>query len=157
MTMEFDLQAIEHIKRLKYAYCRAIDTCDLELLGSILTDDAEVDFHGGTYVFQAQGRDAIVAAIGGAFHEEFVGCHTVHMPVIDVHADGTADGRWRLLDYALNLREDNLTTVGAAEYVDRYVRQEGVWLIRHSSYTRLYERVYREAEPGLTAHLLAGN
>ncbi len=152
--MNYDLQAIESIKRVKYEYCRAIDNCDIERLAAVLTEDAEVDYEGGTYRFQAKGRDEICAAIKTAFHEKFVASHTVHMPVIDVNDDGTAQGQWRLVDYALDLGADNLTTVGSAEYVDHYVLQDGVWLIQRSAYTRVYERVYQDAEPGVTTYVL---
>jgi len=152
--MSLPLEEIERIKQLKYAYSRAIDTCDTERLAILFTEDAEVDYRGGTYRFQAQGRDAIVAAIGRSFHAEFVGSHTVHMPEIVVHDDDTADGLWTLLDYALDLR-DNKATVGAAHYRDRYVKQNGRWLIRRAEYDRVYERVYTERDVGLTAHMLA--
>ena len=152
--MTFDLQAIEAIKRVKYEYCEAIDTCNVELLRSVFAEDVSVDYQGGTYRFQAQGRDNVVKALEQAFHPEFVACHAVTMPIIDVHGDGTADGRWRLIDYAMNLRENNLVTVGAAVYRDKYVLIDGAWKIRHAAYTRIYERVYTETDPALTAHIL---
>ena len=154
--MAFDFEAIERIKRVKYAYCRAIDTCNLDLLASVFTPDATIDYHGGSYRFRASGRDEIVDAIKGAFHEDFVACHSVVHPEIDVHKDATADGRWRLLDYAMNLRQENLVTVGAADVVDRYAVFEGQWRIKSSAYTRLYERVFKEADPALTHYFLGG-
>ncbi|NNE56663.1 MAG: nuclear transport factor 2 family protein [Hellea sp.] len=154
--MTLDLETIEKIKQVKYAYCRGIDTCNLAALKAIFTEDAEIDYHGGTYRFRAQGRDTILEALGGAFHEDFVACHTVHMPIITVNGDGTAKGQWRLLDYAMNLREENMVTIGAAEYYDDYVKQDGLWRIRKSAYTRIYERVFKEPEPALTAYILGG-
>ncbi len=150
------LETMELIKQVKYAYCRAIDTCNLEELERVFTPEAEIDYHGGTYRFQAQGRDKILAAIKASFHEDFVASHTVHMPVINVIDENNATGRWRLLDYAMNLRENNLVTIGAAEYVDDYVRQNGDWRIQKSAYTRIYERVFNETEPALTAYILGG-
>lgn len=154
--MSSKLEIIEEIKQVKYAYCRAIDTCDLAELEKVFIEDAEIDYHGGTYRFQAQGRDKILAAIGGSFHEDFVACHTVHMPIIKLTSDKTATGQWRLLDYAMNLREDNLVTIGAAEYVDDYVLDGDQWRIKKSSYTRIYERVFKESDPALTAYILGG-
>lgn len=154
--MSSKLEIIEEIKQVKYAYCRAIDTCNLAELEKVFIEDAEIDYHGGTYRFQAQGRDKILAAIGGSFHEDFVACHTVHMPIIKLTSDKTATGQWRLLDYAMNLREDNLVTIGAAEYVDDYVLDGDQWRIKKSSYTRIYERVFKESDPALTAYILGG-
>lgn len=152
--MSFDFDAIERIKRVKYLYCRGIDTCDIPLLTSLFTEDASIDYAGGTYRFQAEGRDTILSTLEAAFNKDFVACHTVHHPIIDVHGDGTADGEWRLVDYALNLRENNLTTIGAATYRDKYVLIDGAWKIRRATYTRIYERVFNDPNPALTAHLL---
>jgi hypothetical protein len=149
------LEDIEHIKRLKYRYARALDTGDIDGAGACFTEDAEVDYRGGSYRFALRGRGPIVEALRAAFHPGLVGSHTMHMPIIDVHEDDSADGQWTLLDYALNLHEDNKATVGAAHYRDHYVKRDGQWLIARTEYDRIYERVYRETDPGLTAHMLA--
>jgi len=78
------------------------------------------------------------------------------MPIIKVKDDNSATGQWRLLDYAMNLRENNMVTIGSAEYVDDYVRIDGQWRIQKSAYTRIYERVFNEPEPALTAYILGG-
>lgn len=79
------------------------------------------------------------------------------MPFIDLVSASTATGRWRLLDYAMNLKEDNLVTIGAAEYRDTYEKDtNGSWRIKSSGYERLYERVFNEAEPALTHFFLGG-
>ena len=149
-----DLEAIERIKHVKYRYCRGIDTCDLALLESIFTEDAEIDYIGGSYRFQAKGRDTILQAIEQSFHKDFVAAHSVTHPIIEVKGDGTATGEWRLTDYAINLREDNLTTVGAAEYRDLYRLEDGHWRIARSTYTRIFERVFNEPNPALTFAVL---
>jgi uncharacterized protein (TIGR02246 family) len=153
--MTLRLEDIELIKQLKYKYAYAIDTRDLETLRTLFAQDASIDYRGGTYRFQLTGRDAIVDAMAQAFHAHFVGSHTMHMPVIEVHDDDTAEGRWTLIDYALDLADNNKTTVGTAHYRDRYVREDGRWLIQHTEYDRVYERVFSDPAPGLTAHMLA--
>ncbi|MGF7148169.1 uncharacterized protein (TIGR02246 family) [Sphingomonas zeicaulis] len=153
--MSLRLEDIELIRRLKCTYSRAIDTGDMATVKSLFTEDATVDYRGGSYHVQLSGRAAIVEALAGMFVSSFVGSHTVHMPVIDVHDDDTADGTWTLIDYALNLAEGNKTTVGTAIYRDRYVKRDGRWLIAQSEYDRVYERVYTDPAPGLTAHYLA--
>ena len=154
--MALDLEAIERIKQLKYDYCSAIDTCDLDLLTTVFTEDAAIDYHGGSYRFQADGREAILAAIGGAFHDKFVACHSAIHPRIEILSATTAKGRWRLVDYAMNLRAGNRVTLGAAEYTDDYVHDGEKWRIRRSSYTRLFERVFEEPNPALTHYFLGG-
>ena len=152
--MSLRLEDIELIRRLKYLYCRSLDTCDSSLMTTLLTEDASIDYEGGTYRFQMQGRDAIVEALRQSFHAQFVGCHVVHHPVIDVHDDDTADGHWTLVDYALDMAQGNKTTVGSSFYIDTYVKTDGAWRIKTASYKRVYERVYIERDVGLTAHML---
>lgn len=148
---------VEAIKRVKYNYCNGIDTCDLELLSSIFTPDIEIDYVGGTYRFKAKGKRDVLAAMEQAFHPKFVSCHTVHMPFIDLTGPNEATGRWRLLDYALNLSQGNLVTVGASEYRDRYVKgDDGQWRIKSSGYERIFERVFNEPDPALTHFILGG-
>lgn len=154
--MSLRLEDIELIKQLKYKYCRGIDTCDIALLDSIMTDDMSVDYLGGSYHFQAEGKAAVLAALKAAFHPNFVGSHTVHHPIIEVHDDGTADGHWTLIDYSLNLN-DLRVTQGSSFYKDRYRFEGGQWKLQRASYTRLYEMVETlPARPTLTAHLLGG-
>lgn len=148
---------IEAIKRVKYNYCNAIDTCNLELLEAIMTPDVEIDYIGGHYRYKVSGRDNFLTAVKGSFNPKFVSCHTVHMPFIDLTGERTATGRWRLLDYAMNLAEENLTTVGAAEYRDTYEKgEDGIWRIKSSGYERIYERVFKDADPALTHYFLGG-
>jgi hypothetical protein len=155
IDMALRLEDIELIKRLKYRYCTAIDTCDTAVFPALFTEDVEVDYVGGSYRFQASGKAAVIAALTQAFNSRFLSSHTVHHPIIDVHDDDTADGRWTLVDY--NIQFDyGMVTSGSSFYVDKYVKRNGEWLIRASTYSRLYERV--EPVPGtlnLTAHYLA--
>ncbi|MGC6512400.1 MAG: nuclear transport factor 2 family protein [Parvibaculales bacterium] len=152
-----DLVEMERIKRLKYSYCRAIDSCDLATLEGIFTEDASIDYFGGSYRFSATGRDEILTAMKYAFHDKLVSCHSVTMPVIDVLSPTTATGKWRLVDYAMNLAEDNKVTVGASEYVDDYVLDgAGNWRIKSSRYTRVYEQVFLQDHHNLTHYQLGG-
>ena len=148
---------IEAIKRVKYNYCNGIDRCDLVLLRSIMTPDIEIDYVGGSYRFKASGREEVLSIMKQAFNPEFVSCHTVHMPFIDLISETMAKGRWRLLDYAMNLAQENLVTVGASEYQDTYVKgEDGLWRIRSSGYERIFERVFKEPDSSLTHYILGG-
>ena len=152
--MPLRLEDIELIKQLKYRYCTAIDTCDTETFPTLFTPDVEVDYVGGSYRFQASGRDAVIGALTQAFHSRFLSSHTVHHPIIEVHDDDTADGRWTLVDYNIDFGH-GMVTSGTSFYVDRYVKQNGAWRIRSSRYSRLYERVEPvEGTLNLTAHYL---
>ena len=54
--MSLPLEDLELIKRLKYAYCRCIDTANIKEVKELFTEDAGVCYVGGTYRFEANGR-----------------------------------------------------------------------------------------------------
>lgn len=154
--MSLRLEDIELIRQLKYRYCRAIDTCDIEALREIVTEDIRTDYAGGTYRWQMQGRDVFLEAVRGSFTAECVAVHTVHHPEIEVLDDVNARGLWYLTDTFIHLKE-NVVTEGSALYRDRYLKTQDGWRIRVSTYERIYERVERlSAAPNITAHRLAG-
>ena len=151
------LEDIEAIRQLKYRYCRAIDMADMALLKTLFTEDASVCYVGGSYRFEAQGRDTILEALSHAFHAEAVAMHHVNHPEIELVSDTEATGIWYLKDWFLNLKL-MLITDGTALYRDRYVKRDGQWLIQHASYSRIYEIVTPVTEkPNLTAHYLGAH
>ena len=149
------LEDIERIKQLKHRYCRFLDTANAAGLAAVLTEDIEIDYVGGTYHFKAKGREEVVALLNAAFHEDFVGCHTVSQPEITILSPDTSEGRWMLTDYAFDLRT-GYETSGACLYRDRYAKIDGEWRIAWSSYRRLFERVTKlDTLPNFTARYLA--
>ena len=154
--MSLGLEDIELIRPLKYRYCRAIDTCDIDALRQIVTEDIRTDYAGGTYRWQMQGREVFLEAIRGSFTADCIAVHTVHHPEIEVLDEVNARGLWYLTDTFIHLRE-NVVTEGSALYRDEYLKTAEGWRIRFSTYERIYERVERlSAAPNITAHRLAG-
>ena len=90
--MSMYLEDIERIRQLKYRYFRGIDTADIELLRGVLAEDVHIDYHGGTYRWQVEGREAMLASIAAAFNEYAVACHTGHHPEIEVLTPTSATG-----------------------------------------------------------------
>jgi hypothetical protein len=153
--MSLPLEDLELIKRLKYAYCRCIDTANIGELRELFTADAGVCYVGGTYRFEAQGRDKILEALEYAFHAEAIAMHHVNHPEIEFQSPTQATGTWYLKDWFLDLR-NKIITDGSSFYRDRYVKRGGKWLIEYASYERVFEIVtpFTEA-PNITAHYLA--
>lgn len=152
--MSLPLEDIEHIKRLKYRYCRCIDTANIAELRELFTEDASVCYVGGSYRFEAEGRDRILEALEYAFHAQAIAFHHVNHPEIDVNGD-KATGTWYLKDWFLDLKHKVITD-GSALYKDRYVRRGGQWLIQRATYERIYEIVTPVTDvPNITAHYLA--
>jgi hypothetical protein len=151
------LEDIELIKQLKHRYMRCLDSADPQGLKATLHPDLTISYIGGSYRIEAAGRDQVMQMLSGMWNKKYAGSHIVHHPEIDVAEDGlTAHGIWYLTDIAMNFNIA-MTTQGAAIYRDRYVKQDGAWLIRHSGYTRLWERFepFGDSKPNLTAHLFA--
>jgi hypothetical protein len=149
------LMDIEAIKQLKHAYFRCIDTANLEELHGLLHPDIAVNFIGGSYTWNLQGRQAYVDAVAKAFNQQSVGHHNGHSPEIQLLSDHEATAIWYLADHMWVLNYQHLTT-GSALYRDRYVKVDGRWLIRETQYQRLYEINQSLAQnPQLAAHYLA--
>ena len=152
--MALPLEDIELIKRLKYRYCRCIDTANLAELKELFTGDASVCYVGGSYRFEAQGRDRILEALEYAFHSQAIAFHHVNHPEIDVTSPTEATGTWYLKDWFCDLR-NKIVTDGSALYRDRYLKVGGEWKIAFASYERIFEIVTPFSEPpNLTAHWL---
>ena len=140
------LEDIEAIKQLKHRYFRSIDMADIETLATLFTEDVEVDYEGASYHWQVQGRDNMVAAVAGAFNATVIACHTAHHPEITVTAPDAAEGLWYLTDTMVDLAR-GVTTAGSALYRDAYVKTGGEWLIRRTTYKRVFEQVDTFTDP----------
>lgn len=150
------VREVEAIKRVKYAYCRCIDTADLEELRTLLHEEIVMRFVGGRHENVVRGRDEYLRLIAGLVTEQMIAQHTVHHPEIDLSGETEATGTWYLHGHFYRLWDMHHVT-GAALYHDRYVKTEGRWQIIESRYASLYEIDYvMEHVPPITAHFLAG-
>lgn len=130
-----ELVELEHIKRLKYRYMRAVDTKDWNLLEQLFTPDAVSWYDSGKYRFE--GRDNILKFLSENM-VRLITLHQVHHPEIELVSEDSATGVWYLQDYVINL-EQNWELLGAALYEDEYVRVGGDWKIRSTGYHRTFE------------------
>ena len=135
MTSFEDFQAIT---RLKYAYCRFLDTKDFASMCALMTDDVTVTYGGGAITLL--GREAVQEYLTKAMSSPaMLTSHLVSHPEIDVDGEFAA-GRWALVDTVI-LEEAGLVIRGASLYEDRYARVDGSWLIEHTGYKRLFEEI----------------
>jgi hypothetical protein len=129
-----DLITLEHIRRLKYRYLRALDLKLWDEFADTLAPDATAHY-GERLSFT--GRDEIVGYMRQSVGPEIITVHQCHHPEIDVDGD-TATGRWSLEDTVI-VPEHRIVLRGAAFYEDRYILDDGTWRIQHTGYDRLYE------------------
>jgi SnoaL-like domain len=156
--MAYTLQQLsnfEDIRTLKHRYFRGIDTADVALLEGLFTDDIVVDYRGGNYRVQLQGRADMLEFLANSFHSGAVAMHHGHMPEITLTGENTADGVWYLEDIFISLERMN-HTIGSAIYKDTYRREGDVWKIASTAYDRVIELV-RPLDPAaeVTCHYLA--
>ncbi|MAI79447.1 MAG: hypothetical protein CL917_10935 [Deltaproteobacteria bacterium] len=149
------LMDIEAIKQVKHAYFRCIDTANFQELEGLFHEDVLVHFVGGNYEWKLQGRDEYLSSIKAAFNRESIGHHNGHHPEIQVLSETEATGIWYLSDNMWVFNFDFFTT-GTAIYWDRYVKENGRWLIRETRYERIYEiNEGLEKQPSLSTHYLS--
>ena len=132
------LMDMEAIKQLKHAYFRCIDTANLEELATLFHDDVQVDFKGGNYHLQYNGKQEYVTGMEQSFTKQSIGQHHGHHPEIQMLSETEATGIWYLEDKFWVINHKYYTT-GTLLYWDRYVKENGKWLIKDTRYERLYE------------------
>ena len=148
------LMDIEACKQLKHAYFRCLDTANWEELATLFHEDVEVHFKGGSYEWKLQGRDEYIGAVSKAFNQQAIGHHNGHQPEIQVISETEATGMWYLADHMWILNA-NFLTQGTAIYWDTYLKVDGKWLIKDTSYERLYEMNEKLEElPNISSHYL---
>jgi uncharacterized protein (TIGR02246 family) len=126
------------IERLKYAYCRFLDTKDFAAMCALMTEDVTVTYGGGAITLT--GRAAVEDYLTKAMSDpQMLTSHLVSHPEIDVDGDA-ATGRWALQDTVI-LDAHNIEIRGASTYEDRYVRTADGWRIAHTGYKRLFEQM----------------
>ncbi|QFU77357.1 nuclear transport factor 2 family protein [Halioglobus maricola] len=149
------LMDMEAIRQLKHAYFRCVDTANMDELATLLHPDVIVDFKGGNYHWQLEGRDAYLENLHTSFSKQAITQHHGHHPEIQMLSDTEATGIWYLEDkfWVLNHR---FFTTGTLLYWDRYVKEDGRWQILETRYERLYEFTDQlEESPTPASHYLA--
>ena len=148
-----ELDEIEAIRRLKYAYFRLLDTKRFTELGALLTEDVTTAYQSGE--LRQNGRDAVVDFLETSLGDTgIVTQHNGHHPEITLVSDTEATGTWYLEDRVM-VPEHDFDLRGTALYADRYVKMAGAWRIAHTGYERVYEE-RRRLSTGAAISITAG-
>jgi hypothetical protein len=134
-----DLEAIERIKQLKARYFRAIDTCNIEVLKTILTEDIKLSFKSPAYEHKVNGLSDALDFYRFSFTPTKLATHNGHTPEIEVNGDH-ANALWYLSYVFINL-DEKLHIHGSAIYEDSYIKVNGQWMISSTGYTAMLETV----------------
>jgi hypothetical protein len=120
-----ELYAKLQIQEVLHRYCRGVDRCDAELIGSAYHPDA-VDHHGA---ITATGAE-IGPILAKKLAENYTATnHHVTNTLIEVAGDVAAAETYYLARHVLV--RDGIETLleGAGRYIDRFARREGQWRI----------------------------
>lgn len=109
------------ICELRSAYARAIDYGNYGEATEIFTDDAVVNYRGGT----CHGGEEVAAYWRENVAYEF-SMHTVQMPQLSIDGD-EATGRWYMIVFYVTPAGDEGYVLGW--YEDQYTRVDGEWMI----------------------------
>lgn len=141
------LKDIEAIKKLKYKYCRCIDTKLWDELSDCLSEGASAYYYESKWQFH--GAEAIVQwlkEVDG--RDSMTGVHQIHHPEIEMISDTTATGVWALHSYSID-RQANRAWRFEGFYHDEYVKEEGVWKIKTTKASYVIREIWDRA-PGLS-------
>ena len=149
------LEDVEALKQLKYRYFRALDTADMALLTSLLTEDFHCRFDSDRFELVCNSRDEFVAGMESFFNQNMATQHQGHHPEIAIAEDGnSATAVWYLQDFVHNIETDWFM-MGTNFYHDELVRTEAGWKQRSSTWTRHIEiSDFLTFEPNYTGRYL---
>jgi ketosteroid isomerase-like protein len=146
--MSDDLAAVaayEAIRQVKARYCRLLDTKDWDGFIALFTEDAVMDVQEDTGNPPIRGHAAILDQVRFAVTDAR-SAHQVHSSEIDLRGEEAqvvtamqdrviwAEGKCPI--------PGAQSITGFGHYVERYVRQDGVWKIASLKLTRLIVEVH---------------
>jgi hypothetical protein len=114
------------IRDVMIRYARGLDRRDFDMVRSCFTSDAYADYRGRA----ASGIDNIVRNLSRI--DRFQGTtHFMGDQLIDIQGD-TADVETYAIDYLLyTLEGTQYMSTGGLRYNDKFMRQDGKWLVHH--------------------------
>ena len=124
------VEAYDHVRRLAFDYAQAIDTRDLEKLGSLYVED-----YADPTLLRATGRAAVVARLEKIIRQcttsmHLVGNHVIHLDDED-HAHGVVYTR-------AEHEVGDKWVVMYLHYWDQYDRRDGRWYFKLRQPKQLY-------------------
>ena len=132
--MHDDLHTCFALEQAKARYCRLMDTKDWAGLAALLTEDLVFDLtDGNPDAAPIVGRDAALEAVKASVGDAKT-VHQIHSPEFDLNGD-EALVIWAVQERVVWPNGTSLTAYG--HYFDRWIRDEGRWLIAELKLTHL--------------------
>jgi uncharacterized protein (TIGR02246 family) len=125
---------IEAIRALKGAYAEACDLgYDPDAMAALFTEDAVWEFTNSWGVHR--GHAEIRTFMENVGKEILWALHYMIGPVIEVHDETTASGKWYILELAtmtgVTNAEEHDAVILSGTYADQYEKVDGAWKFKH--------------------------
>lgn len=148
------LEDIEAIKQLKAAYLHSCDVKDIDGIRRCFADGEILINYGA--IGQFSDRESFIALFQSmACNDHIHDMHHGQNPQIHWHNEDSASAIWDLYFYQVNNETQQLTQL-AGSYHDKYVKQDGQWVITDTQFTVSSTVVSQITENG-TQIIAAGN
>jgi hypothetical protein len=140
-----DLRALEEIKTLKYRYFRAMTHHDYDLLKETLTEDVVTSYSDGEYVFA--DREKLLTFLTDSHDPEagVIAYWMAGMPEITLKGGDEAQGIWAMYHYFFSHAHGYVDEM-FVYYDDTYRREDGVWRIAKTGYSRVINQILDRRE-----------
>ena len=138
MTSNADLSTLldeREILQVVLRYCRALDTKDWPLLGSVFTPDATADLSGPALL---EGIDAIRARVRAVLDHLDLSQHLVGNHEVHVDGDGATHRCYLQAQHVRRAAAEGPNYIVAGRYEDRLARTEVGWRIVHRTLTVMW-------------------
>ncbi|MEM9175981.1 MAG: nuclear transport factor 2 family protein [Myxococcota bacterium] len=140
-----ELRDLEEIKKLKYRYFRAMTHHDHAALKETLTEDVVTSYSDGKYVFE--DREQLLAFLIDSHDPEagILAYWMAGMPEITLQGDASATAIWAMY-HSFYSQKAGFVDEMFVYYDDAYRKEEGVWRIAKTGYTRVINQILDRRE-----------
>ena len=143
-------EGLRAVKRLQYALSHYLELGQWTEAAGLFTSDATGEFHAGDDLVTVQGAAALRSRFMAQAGRSTTGLargqlntHLILQPIVTLGADGsTAQGAWH--EQALLGQSGGSASWSGGVYENDYVRQNGVWKIRHLRFFQQYQGAYAD-------------
>lgn len=140
-----ELRALEEIKTLKYRYFRAMTYNDYDTLKETLTADVVTSYSDGEYVFE--DREKLLGFLIDSHDPDagIIAYWMAGMPELTLESETEAHGIWAMYHHFFDSKRGFVDEM-FVYYDDRYRREDGVWRISKTGYSRVINQILDRRE-----------
>ena len=135
-----ELRDLEEIKTLKYRYFRAMTYSDYDMLKETLTEDVVTSYSDGEYVFADREKLLTFLIDSHDPDAQIIAYWMAGMPEITLESETTATAIWAMYHHFFNKAQGFVDEM-FVYYHDEYRKEDGVWRISKTGYTRILNQI----------------